>query len=226
VLDETPRRVAWYPGSADRTAAALAAHPGAEALGPDRDRVLVTAGESGDVTTTEYFAPVLGVLELPGTGQAFLDEAVRTANEELAGSLGANVLLRPEDRRALGAGFGRAIAALRYGTIAINAWTAVGFLTATAPWGAFPGNRLEDVGSGRGWVHNALLLSEPERTIVTGPFRPFPFSVLAGERSLMPTPPWFLGARTAATTGRLMSDFVARPSARRLPGVLLSAFRG
>jgi aldehyde dehydrogenase (NAD(P)+) len=225
-IDEAPQRAAWYPGSADRSAAALAAYPTAEALGPDRNRLLVTAPAAGDISRTEYFAPVLGVLELPGTGQAFLDAAVRTANEEIEGTLGANLLIRPEERRALGAGFGRAIADLRYGTIAVNAWTGVGFLTATAPWGAYPGNTLTSIGSGHGWVHNALLLDGPERTVVKGPFRPFPRSVLAGERSLYPTPPWFVTARTAATTGRLLSDFSARPSLRRLPGVLLAAYRG
>jgi aldehyde dehydrogenase (NAD(P)+) len=228
VLDDAPRRAAWYPRSADRSAAAIAAYPTAEALGPDHDRLLVTADPEapGDLTGTEYFAPVLGVLELPGTGQAFLDEAVRRANEEIQGTLGANVLIRPEDRRPLGSGFGRAVAALRYGTIAINAWTGVGFLTATAPWGAYPGNPLTDIGSGRGWVHNALLLDGPDRTVVKGPFRPFPRSVLAGERSLYPRPPWFVTARTAATTGRLLADFSARPSLHRLPGVLLAAYRG
>ena len=169
---------------------------------------------------------MLGVLEVPGHGQDFLDAAVRLANDQLAGTLGANVLVRPEDRRALGAGFDEAVAALRYGTIAINAWTALGFLTAAAPWGAFPGGTLTDVGSGIGVVHNALLLDQPERTVVEGPFRPFPRSVLAGEHSLSPKPPWFLSARTAATTGRLMADFAAKPSARRLPGIIVSAFRG
>ena len=56
----------------------------------------------------------------------------------------ANLLIRPEDRRALGPAFDRAVEALRYGTIAINAWTALGFLTAAAPWGAFPGNTVGD----------------------------------------------------------------------------------
>ena len=42
----------------------------------------------------------------------------------------------------------RAIADLRYGTIAVNAWTGDGHLTATAPWGAYPGRTFNDVQSG------------------------------------------------------------------------------
>ena len=227
-MDAAPRRAAWYPGSADRSRTAADAYPAAVRLGPDQDRLLirVDAGDAETLAGTEYFAPVLGVLEVPGSGQDFLDAAVRLANDELAGTLGANVVIRPADRRALGAGFDDAIAALRYGTIAINAWTALGFLTAAAPWGAFPGSTLTDVGSGLGIVHNALLLADPERTVVQGPFRPFPRSVLAGERAFSPKPPWFVNARTAATTGRLMTDFAARPSLRRLPGIVIAAFRG
>ncbi|MDQ0734737.1 aldehyde dehydrogenase family protein [Arthrobacter agilis] len=226
-MHSAPSRPGWYPGSADRVTAAAERYPRSERLGSLGDRLLIELNRDDDATfrTTESFAPVLGVLEIPGTRQEFLDAAVALANDELDGTLGANIIVRPADRQQLGTGFGEAIAALRYGTIAINAWTALGFLTAAAPWGAFPGNPLNDVGSGRGVVHNALLLNSTERTVVIGPFRPFPRSVLAGEIALSPKPPWFIGARSAAVTGRLLADFAAKPTLRRLPGVLISAFR-
>ena len=126
--------------------------------------------------TTEYFAPVLGVVSLPGNGQEFLDAAVAHANERLTGTLGANVLIDPATQAALGDGFERAIADLRYGSIAINAWTAFGYLTPTLTWGGFPGATLDDVESGIGVVHNALLLDRVERSVTRGPFRPFPRS--------------------------------------------------
>ena len=227
-LAAAPERPAWYPGSADRSAAALAAYPAAERLGADGGRLLIDVGgdDAGAMGTTEWFAPVLGVVDVPGTGQAFLDEAVRVANEELTGTLGANVLIRPDVRRALGAGFGRAIAALRYGTIAINAWTGLGFLLAATPWGAFPGGTIDEVGSGIGVVHNALLIDGAERAVIHGPFRPFPASVLAGEPALSPRPPWFVTARTAATTGRLLTGFAGGRAPWLLPAALLAAFRG
>jgi aldehyde dehydrogenase (NAD(P)+) len=127
--------------------------------------------------------------------------------------------------RDLGEGFRTAVAALEYGTIAINCWSAFGFLTATASWGAAPGHTVDDVQSGIGVVHNALLIQAPERSVVQGPFRPFPRSVAHGELALFPKPPWFVTARSAATTGRLLTSFAASPAWRRLPGIFAAAFR-
>ncbi|MBC7724847.1 MAG: aldehyde dehydrogenase family protein [Burkholderiaceae bacterium] len=225
-LAEAPARPPWYPGSDTRVAQALASYPGAERIRGGRLLVdLRAADDASPMQSTEYFSPVLGVIELPGTGQAFFDAAVATSNADFLGTLGANVIGSPRSIRSLGAGFASTLAKLRYGTIAVNAWTGLGFLTAAAPWGAFPGHTLGDVQSGIGVVHNALLLDGPERTIVRGPFRPFPRSVAHGEFALSPTPPWFVSARSAAKTGRLLTAFAARPSWAKMPAVFVSAFR-
>ncbi|MFG2658374.1 hypothetical protein [Streptomyces sp. NPDC048425] len=99
-----------------------------------------------------------------------------------------NLIAHPRTIAALGPALDEVIAELRYGTVALNAGTGVGHLTATATWGAFPGHTLDDVQSGIGVVHNALLLDGPERTVVRGPFRPAPRSLLHGEMSLYPNP--------------------------------------
>lgn len=227
-LTAAPTRTPWYPGSDDRVAAAAATYQGAERLGAT-GRLLIDArgtDSAHDLETTEYFSPVLGIVALPGTGQAFLDAAVEHANDELVGTLGANVLAAPDTIKDLGDGFEEALARLEYGTIAVNAWTGVGFFTANAPWGAFPGHTLEDVQSGIGVVHNAYLLQETERTVVRGPFRPFPRSIAGGEFSLSPRPPWFVTASTARRTGQLLTGFMAKPSWTRLPRIFASAFRG
>lgn len=225
-LTRAPDRSPWYPGSADRVASACESYPRAETVGAGRLLIDISAGENATaLQTTEYFSPVLGVIELPGTGQAFLDAAVSTANRDFRGTLGVNVIAEPQVIRSMGSGFREAIAELRYGTIAINAWTGAGFLTAAAPWGAFPGHTLKDVQSGLGVVHNALLISEPERTVVTGPFRPFPRSVAHGELALFPKPPWFVTSRSAKSTGRLLTEFAAKPSWSRMPAVFGAAFR-
>lgn len=200
-----PERPLWYPGAAARMRDAVAVHPDALVLG---DRLLVETDAGSDAAaaleTVEYFAPVLGVVALSGTGQDFLDAAVGYANDRLQGTLGANVLIDPMEQRRLGSGFERALAALRYGTIAVNAWTAVGFTAATLTWGAFPGGTVREVGSGLGVVHNALLLDQVERSVVRGPFRPFPRSLPAllpggpGRFTILPKPPWFVSARTGA----------------------------
>ena len=226
-LERSPVRTAWYPGSDGRVSDAAACYPNAQKLA-DGTRLLVDIHADDDASyleKTETFSPVLGVIEVAGTGQTFLDAAVTTVNADFVGTLGANLLIDPAERKRLGAGFDTAIAALRYGSIAINSWTGLGFLSAGASWGAFPGHTLDKVQSGIGVVHNALLLDHTERTVVTGPFRPFPRSAAHGEFALFPKPPWFVTARSAATTGRLLTRFAQKPSWLKMPGIFLSAFR-
>ena len=228
-LATSPARSPWYPGSDSRVAQASADYPQAERLGPaGSTRLLVDVRSDADASalqTTEYFSPVLGVIELPGSGQSFLDTAVETVNRDFVGTLGANIIGMPSTISSLGGGFDEALARLEYGTIAINAWTGVGFLTAAAPWGAFPGHTLDNVQSGIEVVHNAFLLADTERTIIRGPFRPFPRSVLHGEFALFPKPPWFVSARSAKATGKKLFEFAAHPSWGRMPGVFAAAFR-
>jgi hypothetical protein len=162
----------------------------------------------------EFFAPILAVAELPGDDPAtFLGRAVETANERLRGTLGANVIAHPRTIRTLGTTFDHAIAELRYGAVAINAWTGLGFLTPRATWGAYPGHALSDIQSGHGVVHNALLLADTERTVLRGPFHP------------RPKPPWFVTNRTASVTGRRLTEFAAWPKPSALAGIFASALR-
>ena len=199
----TPKRPVWYPNAAARLEHVREVYPDAEWFA---DGTRAIAVGDGEIETTEYFAPVLGIVDLPGTGAAFVDAAVAHANERLTGTLGANVLVDPVTQHRLGSPFEEAMARLRYGTVAINAWTAFGFLTPTATWGAFPGGTVDDAPSGIGIVHNALLLDEVERSVVRGPFRPFPRSLGRGRFSVLPKPPWFVTSRT----GRAVSEGFAR----------------
>lgn len=229
-----PQRPVWYPRGDDSLAAAASDYPDAVWCA-DGTRALVEIGQGDDPTgieTTEYFAPVLGVVALPGNGQEFLDTAVAHANDRLAGTLGANVLIDPATEQALGAGFDRAIAELRYGSIAVNAWTALAFITPTLTWGGFPGSTISDVESGIGVVHNALLLDHVERSVVRGPFRPFPRSVstVLRERNLdqwsvLPKPPWFVTSRTGAVVSEGLTRFRMGGDKVALAATLVRAFR-
>ncbi|MET0830181.1 MAG: aldehyde dehydrogenase family protein [Microbacterium sp.] len=231
---QAPARPVWYPHSDERLASAASSYPNATRCG-DGSRLLVEIGPGEDATaleTTEYFAPVLGVVELGGNGQEFLDNAVAHANAKLAGTLGANVLIDPETQAALGDGFERAIADLRYGAVSINSWTAFAFLTPTLTWGGYPGGTLEDVVSGIGIVHNALLLADVERSVTRGPFRPFPRSIprilrtLSLSRgSVLPKPPWFVDSRTGATVSEGFTRYRMDGNLARLAGTLVQAYR-
>ena len=233
-LHAAPERPVWYPRSEEKLDAAAAGYPDAR-WNADRTRAIVDLTAGGDATalqTTEYFSPVLGVVQVPGTGQEFLDNAVAYANDNLVGTLGANVLIDPATEALLGAGFERAIADLRYGGIAINTWTGVVFATPILSWGAFPGGTLQDVQSGLGVVHNTLLIDRVERSILRGPFRPFPRAVGDVVRSLslskgtvLPKPPWFVDAKTGASVGEGLTRWHMTHSVPRLVATLTQAMR-
>jgi acyl-CoA reductase-like NAD-dependent aldehyde dehydrogenase len=225
VIDGLEPRDSWYPGTERKLALAEASYPQAEHHGSG---LLIEVGPdtSQDLFATEYFGPVLGYTTLAGTGLDFLTAAVDFANTQLEGTLGANLIIEPRQRSAMGPAFDDAVAELRYGTIAINAWTALGFLSAGAPWGAFPGHTLQDVGSGIGTVHNAFLLDQVERCVITGPFRPAPRALLKGELALSPKPPWFVTARTGAATAAKITRWSAKRPWAGLPEIVISAMRG
>lgn len=129
--------------------------------------------------------------------------------------MGANILIHPQTLRQLGRRrFEEIIASLRCGSIAINAWTGLGFLTPQATWGAFPGHTPDDVQSGIGFVHNALLFDRPQRTVVEAPFTSWP------------RPPSFITNRNANVLGRLLTRFQYRPSLPKLLRLFANALRG
>ncbi len=107
----------------------------------------------------------------------------------------------------------RSIAALRYGTIAVNHWPASAYALGTSPWGGHPSATLADVQSGIGWVHNSLMLEHVAKTVQRGPLRAFP------------APPYFPGHRSLHLLGRALVDFEAAPSALGLARVGYFAVR-
>lgn len=226
-LADLPERTPYYPGSDDRLAAARDAADRAEAFG---NRLLLhvdAARADAPAFREEVFGPALVVTTLPGaTAQAFLDAAVHFCNRTLAGTLGMTILAHPSTLDALGDGLDDAVERLRYGTVGINVWSGAGFLLPQAAWGAAPGHTRADIGSGTGVVHNALLFSRPEKTVVRGPFAPFPRTLAAGRLHLSPKPPWFVTNRTAAETAEKLTRFAADPKLTRIPGLFASALQG
>ena len=228
-LGASEPRTAYYPGTEQRLSALRQAEPAAEVLGDDAQRMLVAnldpAAEQYGFRT-EFFAPAMVTTSLPGDAAQFLQRAVDFCNDRLYGTLSVNLIVHPATRRQLGADFDRAIAALRYGGIGINVWVGAAFLIARAAWGAYPGHSYPDVQSGIGVVHNALMFDKPLKTVVSGPFRPFPRSVRHGENTLFPKPPWFLTSKTSESTARRLTEFAGAPSAAKLPALFSSALRG
>jgi len=221
-------RPAYYPGAKERQAAAVSAHSTVATMGGGdvpRTRIQNVDSKSADSAfQTEYFGSVWAETTLSASDPAsFLAAAVKFANEKLMGTLGAQIRIHPETARELGPKLEEAIADLKYGTIGVNAWSGVGFLLANVAWGAYPGHPIHDIQSGRGVVHNALLLHETQKNVIRAPFAPFPRSLSLGELHLSPKPAWFVTNKHAATLGRLLCEFEVAPSFLKLPAIFASA---
>lgn len=232
-IARTAPRASYYPGAAQRQARALTAggmtreyDVATEGFVP-RTIVHADAHTNHPAFTTEAFGSVLTITRLPGADAAsFLDAAVAFANERLYGTLGANIIIHPKTERKLGARFEDAVAALRYGSIAVNAWTGVAFLLAETSWGAFPGHTPQAIESGTGVVHNAFLFDAPQKTVLRGPFYPFPRSIAHGAFTLLPRPPWFVTNTRAADIARRLLAFEYEPDPRKILSIFASALRG
>ena len=221
----TPSRVAYYPGAEERFDQFVGAHPEAEQYGTRVGGRLPWAlitdldpGERDDLCfTTEAFCSVFAELPLPSADVAdYLSRAVAFANESLWGSLNATLIVHPSSMRdpKIGAAVEQAITDLRYGTVAINHWSVLGFALGATPWGAFPGHARNDIGSGTGMVHNALMFSRAEKTVIRAPFRAWP------------KPIWFGSHRTAQRLAPMLVRFEAHPSPLRLAAMLPLAMLG
>ncbi|BAU43093.1 aldehyde dehydrogenase family protein [Leptolyngbya sp. O-77] len=221
-LAATPARKAYYPGAQDRYQAFLDRYPQAIALAPRTPDIVpwtlipdVPPSPGEYALTTEAFCGVLAEVSLDaGDTAAFLQQAVDFANETLWGTLSCVMLIDPATRRQNAEAVDRAIAQLRYGNIGINAWTGMNFLLSALTWGAFPGNPLSDIGSGRGFVHNAYLFDHPQKSVVYAPFH------------IRPKPIWFANHRTLQQVARRYVAFLERPGWKRLAQVAIAALGG
>lgn len=233
VMGRAGQREAYYPGADKRLAEFTSRAGQIETIdrGPGAPACIVADMERGDVEwlqDNEVFAPALGkkLIASPDP-ETYLRNAVAWANSNLYGTLGANILIHPSTIRQIGKKrFEGILADLRYGTIAINAWTGLGFLLNAVPWGGFAGATLQDVQSGIGTAHNSFMLEKTERTIVTAPWSPFPRNLLSGRLSLLPRPPWFVTNRRQDRLGKLLTSFQYKPSILKLPRIFYNALLG
>jgi acyl-CoA reductase-like NAD-dependent aldehyde dehydrogenase len=213
-------RPAYYPGAAVKQRAFADAYPEAVRAAPLAEGrlpyVTIFGLDSGTrdrrAFTEEAWSPVLAETPLEAGGEAeFLDAAVRFCNEQVEGTLSVMLLASARSRRRLGRHFDRAVHDLRYGTVAVNHWSAVSFALAVAPWGAYPGHTLDAVGSGIGVVHNTRMFDRPLKTVMSAPF------------VTRPKPVWFTTNERAAQVAPLMVRFEAAPSWRQVPAIVASA---
>ena len=231
VIAKTHSRPAYYPGSQQRMDAFKQTANSVVAIDRIEGAPPLLIGELGDQDwgmDNECFAPALATKTFDAADvESYLRTAIAYANKKLAGTLGANILIHPQTLRDIGKeNFEAIISELHYGTIAINTWCGLAFNAPSCPWGAFPGHTLQDIQSGIGTVHNTLMLEDTERVVIQGPWRPFPRSILNGEMTMFPRPPYFITHKTQRALGKLLTRFQHRPSLLQLPGIFINALRG
>jgi aldehyde dehydrogenase (NAD(P)+) len=179
-----PARPAYYPGAIKRYGELTAESDGriwSASAGDGQLPWTLLSGLSPDSDARSFqlepFCPLLSVVELDDADPvAFLANAVRFLNDKVWGTLNAMLFVpsalegEPEVQAALE----RGVDDLRYGTVAINYWPAIGYGTGTPPWGGHPSATLADAQSGIGFVHNALMLEHIQKVVLRGPLRSFP----------------------------------------------------
>jgi hypothetical protein len=214
---------AYYPGSAELQRMFIREHPEAKEIrGGEKDRVPWTIIEGVDPNKTndicfrrESFSGLCAETSLTAKSpKEFLDKAVKFLNDTIWGNLSVTlvankaILSDPE----MGAAVEKAIADLRYGTVALNGPGTWGFYVMIAPWGGFPGNDIADIQSGIGKVANFLMLPRVEKTVMRAPLEisPYPFRV---------------DAKNLDKFSRKLAHFEAAPSFSKYLGLVWQAMR-
>lgn len=219
-----PARLAYYPGA--KSGYELHTHGPGHTIefGKPGDGELPWALVEGLEPTSDAACfreePFCSVLSEVAVGSddpvEFLAEATRFLNERVFGTLNVMLLASPSVERdsVTAAALERAIRELRYGSVCVNVWPGAAYGLGSLPWGGHPSGTLENVGSGLGVGHNALLLEAVEKSVLRGPLRAFP------------KPLWYRDHRTLDRVARAFCDYEASSSALGIAKIGMAALRG
>jgi Aldehyde dehydrogenase family len=223
VLAAVPQRKAYYPGAEELYDQVTTANSTTRLIGPRTPGVLpytlVPDLDPADVHnpcfTSECFIPLLAQTFLPGRDASeFLQHAVQFCNSTLWGTLSACVLVDPLTRKTIGNAFDDVLTRLRYGTIGVNIWPALGYVWGSPSWGAYPGHAPSNIQSGIGTVHNTFMFDKPEKSVLYAPFRAWP------------KPPWFVMNRQTHQVFPPMVRLEAKPGLGKAFRIALTAMQG
>jgi hypothetical protein len=222
---QTPLRCAFYPGSQQRYQAFLSEHPNAEQIGDPAEGELpwtiipdVDSENRDDICfTTESFCCVAAVTPISaGSVPEYLERAVTFANETLWGTLAVGLFVHPDSMKdpQIKAAVETAIEKLHFGTIGVNCAAGLSWVLMTTPWGAFPGSDVYDIQSGNSFVHNTLMFSRPQKTVMYAKFRETPKPIAFVSRG-----------KTMRAIAPLLVDLTAKPGLWKLPRILQLALK-
>ncbi len=223
VYVRTPLRFAYYPGSQERYQSYLDTHSSVEEIGEPKEGELPwtiitdvdVQNRADSCFTTEAFCSVVAVALISATGvPEYLERAVAFSNETLWGTLAAGLAVHPISMKdpQVKTAVETAIERLRYGTIGINCSAGLSWVLMTTPWGAFPGSSIYDIQSGDSFVHNTLMFSKPQKTVMYAKFHetPKPIGFVSRGKVLRRLAP-------------LLVDLMAQPNLWKLPRILWTA---
>jgi aldehyde dehydrogenase (NAD(P)+) len=218
-LSQVPTRKAYYPGAFDRYDRLTGGRDGVSKFGTAGDDVLPWAfirGVDSSNPDEDLFRvePFCGILSETNVGSAdpveFLDTVTAFMNDRVWGTLNACIIIHPKlsNDVTIGRVLDRSITELRYGTVAINHWPALGYAFGTPPWGGHQSVTLDDIQSGLGWVHNSYMLGGIDKSVIRGDLR------------VRPHPLWFYDNPRAHKAAPNLLKMESAPTWGKLPGLL------
>jgi acyl-CoA reductase-like NAD-dependent aldehyde dehydrogenase len=219
VLTRVPRRKAYYPGAQER----FEKFTGQKAPHDPQGALPWTLVRDADpeelpvLFCEESFVCVCGETALAADSPLdFLNRAVEFANNHLWGTLSAAVTVHPSFRKdkAGAACFNAALTNLRHGAVGVNHWPALVYAMMSPPWGGYPSGTLADAQSGIGSVHNTFMLQHVQKTVLEGPL------------AIWPKPFWFPTHQAPEPIAWKVLSLYHKPSAWKLPGLVLSSLKG
>lgn len=219
-LSQYPIRKAYYPGAFEIHKEFLSAHPDAILMGNvNQDQIPWTIIPDVDPAITddicfrrEGFGALCAEVSLEAeTIEDFLDNAIEFANSTLWGTLCAILIVHPKsfEQQGVAEAIERAIAKLRYGTVAVNILAFYSTYFSVCPWGAIPGHDIYDIQSGKGKNFNFLMLDHAEKVVVRAPFKRID--------------PLTIGSKRAPRFARKLAAFEAFPSWLKLADLMFAA---
>lgn len=225
VCAAVPPRQAYYPGAEDRWRTLTAGRKQVKMIGNATVGTLPWTFISGldpnsrdePLYTQEPFCSVISETRLGSSDPVeFLDKAVDFANNKLWGTLSATLVVHSKSLKdpRVNEAVERAITRLRYGTVTVNSFSGLSFVMASPPWGAYPGSTLDNIQSGRGFVHNTSMLEGIEKVVMRAPVTGFP------------KPGYFPSHRTAHKVVPRIVAMEENASWAKVPGIVFNAMRG
>lgn len=235
-LDKVAPRAAYYPGVVGRRDAFIEAYKGEADVHVQESEYLAKGAlpwtlisgldsskfnRESHGACTEMFGAVLTEIPLKLEGEGallatdFLPAAVKTCTDVVWGTLCCSIIIPPKVYKAIPDVCEEAINGLKYGSVAVNAPTSLLYGLSRGTWGGCAGTATPaDIQSGNGFVHNTMLYSNAEKTVIRAPFHQ------------VYTPVWMHDNRNLEPISKKLLDFWKSPSAFTCFALVAAGLRG